>query len=282
MVAIVAMVTIAAIVAFLAMTEMQSFVAITVMVATLAFVAEKVAFAAKKTIVPTEAMKLEISEGSECWRALRTCGHTFTKDVKINYNLIIFDYFMKMRIPCEESYLSTLIEKKLSSQISHSHTSILYQGTQYSLTCFSRDDKTFYYLIKKCQTFVKDGRAEKKWVNFDLIYMSRNFGCDYFSFDDYCINYIDQVTFTKSPHSNFKCKICNDYNKIDHININIKIYEDADNPLCSICRENEKKMAFVPCGHFHTCYECTQQMTSCPLCKHPYTCVVDLSTTRQT
>jgi hypothetical protein len=231
--------------------------------------------------VEVEAMKLEIPYWSECWFALRACGHKFTKDVKINYNLIIFDYFMNMRVPCEESYLSTLIEKKLTSQISHSHTPILYKGTQYSITCFSRDDKTFYYLIKKCQTFLKDGRAEKKWVNFDLIYMNRNFGSDYFSFDDYCINYIDQVTFTKSPHNNFQCKICcNDYNKIEtkQINIDIKIYEDAENPLCVICLTKDKEMILDPCGHFLTCYECTQKVHFCQVCRSEYTRVINIST----
>jgi hypothetical protein len=228
---------------------------------------------------------LEIKKESKLWFDLCACGPTFTCAVKKEYNLLIFDYLMMiimMRKPYEESYLSTLIEKKLKLQISHVHMTIYYQGTLYSLTCFSRDEETYYYLIKKFQTVLtvlKDRKLiEKKWVNFDLIYMSHNIGSHYFSFDNYCSN--SQKPFTKSTSNDSKCKICNDYTKseIEEVTIEIeKIYEDAGQLRCNICYRNDKQM-ILNCGHFHTCSYCTDQITSCSMCKTQKTSVINITT----
>lgn len=36
---------------------------------------------------------------------------------------------------------------------------------------------------------------------------------------------------------------------------------------CCICMTNKKIMAFVPCGHMCTCYNCSEKVKECPLCK---------------
>lgn len=36
---------------------------------------------------------------------------------------------------------------------------------------------------------------------------------------------------------------------------------------CGLCCEKDKEIAFVPCGHFHVCEECSGQLFDCPLCR---------------
>lgn len=41
--------------------------------------------------------------------------------------------------------------------------------------------------------------------------------------------------------------------------------------LCVVCRDSEKCMLSIPCGHIATCEACHQGLRSCPLCRVPIT-----------
>ena len=63
---------------------------------------------------------------------------------------------------------------------------------------------------------------------------------------------------------------------------------DAEQQLCVICQDGERRFAFVPCGHRVLCEECVrrkgeaggatslviQAMPACPICRQPYTTVM--------
>jgi hypothetical protein len=53
----------------------------------------------------------------------------------------------------------------------------------------------------------------------------------------------------------------------DEIKRSIVIYEDKSTSQCSVCMEGEKEYVLVPCGHYHTCEECTIKIDSCPICR---------------
>jgi len=40
-----------------------------------------------------------------------------------------------------------------------------------------------------------------------------------------------------------------------------------DKTMCKICEENEKQVVFLPCGHFCTCFDCSERIENCPLCR---------------
>ncbi|XP_059614742.1 death-associated inhibitor of apoptosis 1-like [Phlebotomus argentipes] len=46
-----------------------------------------------------------------------------------------------------------------------------------------------------------------------------------------------------------------------------------ENKLCKICFVNEYNTAFLPCGHVVACAKCASSVTSCPLCREPFTTV---------
>ena len=48
---------------------------------------------------------------------------------------------------------------------------------------------------------------------------------------------------------------------------NMKMFQDEDEPLCSICMDKEKDIVFDPCLHFYTCSICAAKMKECPMCK---------------
>ncbi|CAF1303609.1 unnamed protein product [Didymodactylos carnosus] len=37
--------------------------------------------------------------------------------------------------------------------------------------------------------------------------------------------------------------------------------------ICVLCREEEKQLACIPCGHLCTCTKCSQELQLCPICK---------------
>lgn len=37
--------------------------------------------------------------------------------------------------------------------------------------------------------------------------------------------------------------------------------------LCIICCHKQKNVVFQPCGHFHTCKQCSNQIDKCPICQ---------------
>ena len=39
-----------------------------------------------------------------------------------------------------------------------------------------------------------------------------------------------------------------------------------DGKLCIICYDRSKNVLFQPCGHFHTCQQCSNQIRKCPMC----------------
>ena len=60
----------------------------------------------------------------------------------------------------------------------------------------------------------------------------------------------------------------NSFHDIRQENIkNTKIFEDKDNSECAVCLCSEKSIVFIPCGHFYTCGECSQQLKTCPICR---------------
>ena len=42
--------------------------------------------------------------------------------------------------------------------------------------------------------------------------------------------------------------------------------QEGEEP-CVVCNDNARIMVFVPCGHRHTCYTCTQRLDKCPTCR---------------
>jgi len=57
----------------------------------------------------------------------------------------------------------------------------------------------------------------------------------------------------------------------------IKIYEDKDETECCICLTNDKKVVFVPCGHYHCCDECSGKVDKCPICRSQISQKIDKS-----
>lgn len=47
----------------------------------------------------------------------------------------------------------------------------------------------------------------------------------------------------------------------------ITVYEDQDMIECAICYDQPKCMVIIPCGHYHTCNDCTNKISSCPICR---------------
>lgn len=56
--------------------------------------------------------------------------------------------------------------------------------------------------------------------------------------------------------------------------------QDASKPdtdkLCKICYSNDYNVCFVPCGHVVACMKCAMSVTSCPMCRQPYSSLVKL------
>ena len=49
-----------------------------------------------------------------------------------------------------------------------------------------------------------------------------------------------------------------------------RVYEDPDNPLCSICIDQPKSLVFAPCGHYMSCGSCVAFLKKiCPMCRVP-------------
>ena len=40
-----------------------------------------------------------------------------------------------------------------------------------------------------------------------------------------------------------------------------------DDNVCVVCLDNRKQYAIVPCGHLCVCYECSEQLLFCPICR---------------
>ena len=38
-------------------------------------------------------------------------------------------------------------------------------------------------------------------------------------------------------------------------------------PKCSICLNNNTNIALIPCGHVCSCYNCSNDITKCPICR---------------
>ena len=57
------------------------------------------------------------------------------------------------------------------------------------------------------------------------------------------------------------------------INQQVAIPSFSDSPeevslsTCSICMTNRSRVVFVPCGHVCSCLNCSQRLTTCPLCR---------------
>lgn len=59
-----------------------------------------------------------------------------------------------------------------------------------------------------------------------------------------------------------------DNNEINNLLLkNTKIFEDETISECSVCLCSEKDTVFIPCGHFHTCSECSKMVSTCPICR---------------
>ena len=59
-----------------------------------------------------------------------------------------------------------------------------------------------------------------------------------------------------------------DNNEINNLLLkNTKIFEDETILECSVCLCSEKDTVFIPCGHFHTCSECSKMVSTCPICR---------------
>lgn len=49
---------------------------------------------------------------------------------------------------------------------------------------------------------------------------------------------------------------------------NERINQDDHNKLlCNICLDKEKSVLFQPCGHLTSCYDCSQLLTKCAICR---------------
>lgn len=49
----------------------------------------------------------------------------------------------------------------------------------------------------------------------------------------------------------------------------LKVFQDPENPDCSVCLKERKTMVFVPCGHYHYCERCSAALDVCAVCKSP-------------
>jgi len=45
------------------------------------------------------------------------------------------------------------------------------------------------------------------------------------------------------------------------------VFEDETTDECVVCMARPKSRVFVPCGHFYTCEECTNELRTCPICR---------------
>lgn len=59
-------------------------------------------------------------------------------------------------------------------------------------------------------------------------------------------------------------KICN---KIYEIEECTGLKERLDENLCIVCKSQNAKSAFIPCGHLCTCLECAGKLDKCPYCR---------------
>ena len=39
-----------------------------------------------------------------------------------------------------------------------------------------------------------------------------------------------------------------------------------DQRLCKICREKDRTVVFLPCGHMCSCEPCAERLRKCPIC----------------
>lgn len=65
----------------------------------------------------------------------------------------------------------------------------------------------------------------------------------------------------KNAKKNFAKSRKPDTGTIDHL------IEASGNPLCLICREKPREVAFFECGHIISCRACSVDLTHCPLCR---------------
>lgn len=65
--------------------------------------------------------------------------------------------------------------------------------------------------------------------------------------------------------------IRNNENEIINTNSlkDIKIFEDEKETCCAICMTLDKEVVFYPCGHYHTCTNCSNLVKNCPMCMKP-------------
>jgi baculoviral IAP repeat-containing protein 7/8 len=47
----------------------------------------------------------------------------------------------------------------------------------------------------------------------------------------------------------------------------IKINNNNTEKNCVICYSQEKKIIFLPCGHYVACEQCSSKITNCPMCR---------------
>lgn len=43
---------------------------------------------------------------------------------------------------------------------------------------------------------------------------------------------------------------------------------------CVVCMDKARAAVILPCGHLHTCMECTANLSDCPVCRRPIERVV--------
>ncbi len=52
------------------------------------------------------------------------------------------------------------------------------------------------------------------------------------------------------------------------------VFPDPDDGICSSCNECMADSVLIPCGHFSTCSECTEDIldleAACPVCNRPF------------
>ncbi|KAL7713351.1 Zinc finger domain containing protein [Entamoeba marina] len=49
---------------------------------------------------------------------------------------------------------------------------------------------------------------------------------------------------------------------------------DDMNKICKVCLCNEKNTVFIPCGHICCCFECSEKLSICPVCRSRITTVI--------
>lgn len=47
----------------------------------------------------------------------------------------------------------------------------------------------------------------------------------------------------------------------------LRVFQDEDEVDCAICLSEPKHYVFGPCGHFHVCRLCANQIKQCPICR---------------